>query len=198
MTYKNRHLSILLIAAFGACTRSTVQQLPSPSPTSPARALPPAASGAATPGGSTASATLHDASGKTVGTVTFTDTYTGILIVGTAADLGLGAHGIHVHEIGKCEAPFASAGGHFNPEHRQHGFRNPNGPHLGDLPNLDTPASGQLRFEFLLPGVTLRGSNAVLDGDGAAIVIHAGRDDYAADPSGNSGGRVACGVITAR
>jgi Cu-Zn family superoxide dismutase len=112
--------------------------------------------------------------------------------------VGLGAHGIHVHAVGRCEAPFTTAGGHFNPANRQHGFRNPNGPHLGDLPNIDTPAAGMLKFEFLLPGVTLKAENALLDADGAAIIVHASRDDYMGDPSGNSGGRIACGVITAR
>jgi Cu-Zn family superoxide dismutase len=145
-----------------------------------------------------ASATLHDASGRRVGTVTFADSYSGVMIRGTVSDLGLGTHAIHIHAIGKCEAPFTTAGGHFNPLTRQHGYLNPRGPHLGDLPNLTTPAAGSLTFEFLLPGVTLKGTNALLDGDGAAVVIHASKDDYLTDPAGNAGARAACGVITAR
>jgi Cu-Zn family superoxide dismutase len=128
--------------------------------------------------------------------VNFTDTYAGLLIRGTVSELGLGAHAIHVHAVGRCDPPFTTAGPHFNPENRQHGFRSPNGWHLGDLPNIDTPASGRLTFEFLLPGVTLRGKNALLDADGASIIIHASRDDYVTDPAGDSGSRAACGVIT--
>ncbi|HXT14830.1 MAG TPA: superoxide dismutase family protein [Gemmatimonadaceae bacterium] len=146
---------------------------------------------------SSATAILHDASGKQVGRVTFADSYAGVVVDGTVNDLGLGSHGIHIHAIGKCEPPFTTAGGHFNPGQRQHGYLNQHGPHLGDLPNLDTPASSSLHFEALLPNVTLKGQNALLDADGSAVVVHAGRDDYKTDPAGNSGGRVACGVITA-
>jgi Cu-Zn family superoxide dismutase len=133
-----------------------------------------------------------------VGAANFTDTYSGVLIVGNVTGLGLGAHGIHVHAVGKCDAPFTTAGPHFNPASKRHGFQNPQGPHLGDLPNIDTPAAGQLRFEFLLPGVSLKGTNALLDADGASIVIHAGRDDYKTDPAGDSGSRIACGVLIPR
>jgi Cu-Zn family superoxide dismutase len=115
--------------------------------------------------------------------------------VGDINGLGLGAHGIHIHEIGKCEAPFTSAGAHFNPGGKRHGFFNPDGPHLGDLPNIDTPAAGKLRFEFLMPGATIRGANAMLGANGAAVVIHGSRDNYRTDPAGDSGSRIACGVI---
>ncbi|HTJ24258.1 MAG TPA: superoxide dismutase family protein [Gemmatimonadaceae bacterium] len=176
-----------------ACSSPPPLQLPpSPSPSAPATRP-------ATPTSfAMASATLHDASGRRVGTVTFADSYSGVMIRGTVSDLGLGTHAIHIHAIGKCEAPFTTAGGHFNPLTRQHGYLNPRGPHLGDLPNLTTPAAGSLTFEFLLPGVTLKGTNALLDGDGAAVVIHASKDDYLTDPAGNAGARAACGVITAR
>lgn len=182
----------LCTAAGLACaSQPAVQTPPSPSPTTPATRVTPGAF-------TTASATLHDASGRRVGTVTFADSYAGVLVHGTVADLGLGAHAIHIHAIGKCEPPFTSAGGHFNPQGRQHGYLNPRGPHLGDMPNLSTPAAGSLTFEYLLPGVTLKGSNAILDADGASVVIHASKDDYLTDPAGNSGARAACGVITAR
>ena len=186
----------IIAAASAVCACSSAapapRPLPAPSPTSPAPAPPPS-----TPRGPalTATATLRDLAGGRVGTVTFTDSYTGVLVSGTVSGLGLGAHGIHIHEVGRCEAPFTSAGAHFNPEHRQHGFKNPQGSHLGDMPNIDTPAAGPLKFEFLLPGVTIKGNNALLDGDGAAIVVHGARDDYLTDPAGNSGGRIACGVI---
>jgi len=194
-----------LIAAAAAlvamsCSQPPVYTPPSPSPTAPAR--PPAnpASTAATmpPSGTSATATIHDLNGARVGTATLTDTYAGILVVGSVMNLGLGAHGIHIHGVGKCEPPFASAGPHFNPLGKQHGFENPNGPHLGDMPNIDTPAAGALRFEVLLTGMTLKGNNRLLDASGAAIVIHAARDDYKTDPAGDSGSRIACGVIVAR
>jgi Cu-Zn family superoxide dismutase len=145
-----------------------------------------------------ATATIHDISGTRIGTATLSDTYAGVLIAGSVTGLGLGAHGIHIHGAGKCEPPFTSAGPHFNPLGKQHGFENPHGPHLGDLPNIDTPAAGTLRFEVLVPGVTLKGANPLLDKSGAAIVIHAARDDYRTDPAGDSGSRIACGVIIAR
>ncbi len=179
-------------AVLACASQPSVQSPPSPSPSAPAtRPATPTSFG-------TASATLHDASGRRVGTVTLADSYAGVMIRGTVSDLGLGTHAIHIHAVGKCEAPFTTAGGHFNPQSRQHGYLNPRGPHLGDLPNLTTPAAGSLTFEYLLPGVTLKGTNALLDGDGAAVVIHASKDDYLTDPAGNAGARAACGVITAR
>jgi superoxide dismutase, Cu-Zn family len=171
----------------GACATNTAKQAPPPvsAPASAAPVAPP-------PAGATA--LLHDGSGSRVGNMSFADTHAGLLVSGTVSGLGLGAHGIHIHAVGKCEAPFTSAGGHFNPNGHKHGFRNADGPHTGDMPNIDTPAAGQHKFEFLLAGVRL---SDVLDADGAAVVIHAGRDDYVTDPAGNSGGRIACGVITA-
>lgn len=181
------------------CSHPAVYSPPSPSPTAPARpsATPPAA---ATPpaGGTSATATIRDLTGTRIGTATFTDTYAGILVAGSVTGLGLGAHGVHIHGAGKCDPPFATAGPHFNPLGKQHGFENSNGPHLGDMPNIDTPAAGTLRFEVLLPGVTLKGANRLLGANGAAIVIHSARDDYKTDPSGDSGARIACGVIVAR
>lgn len=151
-----------------------------------------------TPSSVSASATLRDQSGRQVGTVALTDTYAGVLLVGTINGIGIGAHGIHVHETGRCDPPFTSAGGHFNPAKRKHGFKNPDGHHSGDLPNIDAPASGTLKFELLAPGVTLTGSNGLLDGDGAAVVVHGAGDDYSTDPAGNAGSRIVCGVITSR
>ena len=185
---------VVCAGAVLACSspQPSVRLPPSPSPSAPAtRPATPTSFAMAT-------ATLHDASGRRVGTVTLADSYSGVLIRGTVSDLGLGTHAIHIHAVGKCEAPFTTAGGHFNPQSRQHGYLNPRGPHLGDLPNLTTPAAGSLTFEFLLPGVTLKGTNALLDGDGAAVVIHASKDDYLTDPAGGAGARAACGVITAR
>ena len=143
----------------------------------------------------TATAILRDLAGARVGTVTLSDANGGVLVEGNLTGLGLGAHAIHIHETGKCQSPFTTAGAHFNPTSKHHGFLNPDGPHLGDLPNIDTPAAGKLRFEFMMPGVSIRGTNPLLDSDGAAIVIHGSRDNYHTDPSGDSGARIACGVI---
>jgi Cu-Zn family superoxide dismutase len=187
-------LGVIALCGMGlACSTPAVHN---PTPPSPSPASPAPASPAPIAVGTTASATIRDGAGARIGTATFTDTYSGVLVTGSVSGIGLGAHGIHIHEVGKCEPPFASAGGHFNPAHRHHGFRSPEGPHLGDLPNIDMPAAGQLHFEFVLPGVTLTGTNAMLAGNGTAIVIHGGRDDYATDPAGASGARIACGVIS--
>ncbi len=185
--------SLIAGIALTACTSgstTTTTRVPVSSAPPPARTQPAPAYSA------TATATMHDLAGGRVGTVTFTDTYAGLLIRGTVAELGLGAHAIHIHTVGRCDPPFTTAGPHFNPEGHQHGFKNPNGPHLGDLPNIDTPASGRLTFEILMPYATLRGKNALIDGDGASIIIHASKDDYVTDPAGDSGARAACGVIT--
>jgi len=145
----------------------------------------------------TASAVLKDASGKEVGAATFTVTPSGVLISLDLTAVPPGEHGFHVHTIGKCEPPdFKSAGPHFNPDQTKHGFMTPEGPHAGDLPNLHVPADGKLQVEVLEPNVTLSGEAPLLDADGSALVIHAGADDYKTDPAGNSGNRIACGVIT--
>jgi Cu-Zn family superoxide dismutase len=107
-----------------------------------------------------------------------------------------GTHAIHIHEVGKCEPPFTSAGGHFNPLNKKHGFFDNQGRHLGDLPNIHVPEDAPLTVEFLVPQLSLSGGRtSVFDSDGSALVIHQGADDYQTDPAGNSGDRVACGVI---
>ena len=177
-----------LSAAVAACSSTASTGGAPPTPAGRVRS-------AIAPTGATATATLHDATGRRVGSVAFSETYAGLLVRGSVGDLGLGAHGIHLHAVGKCEPPFASAGGHFNPEQRVHGFNNQHGHHLGDMPNIVTPAAGRLEFEFVVPDVSLKGVNGILDADGAAIVVHSSADDYATDPAGNSGARIACGVI---
>jgi Cu-Zn family superoxide dismutase len=184
----------VLSAAVAACSSGSATTSGAPAP---ARGAPTPIRGAVAPTGATATATLHDATGRRVGSVAFSETYGGLLVRGSVSDLGLGAHGIHLHTVGKCDAPgFTTAGGHFNPEQRVHGFNSQHGHHLGDMPNIVTPAAGRLEFEFVVPDVTLKGLNPLLDADGGAIVVHASADDYATDPAGNSGARIACGVIT--
>lgn len=111
-----------------------------------------------------------------------------------------GTHGIHFHAVGQCDGsgttPFASAGGHFNPLGRSHGLDNPAGPHAGDAPNITVAADGTAHVSFTTDRVTLtEGSTSLLDSDGSAIVIHASADDQTSQPSGNSGARIACGVV---
>jgi Cu-Zn family superoxide dismutase len=135
---------------------------------------------------------LQDAQGKSVGKVTLVGTPNGLS--GTVEVKGLppGEHGMHIHTVGKCSgAAFADAGAHLNPGSKQHGLNNPAGSHMGDLPVLKVGADGKGKQHVLIKG----GFKDLLDGDGAAFVIHAATDDQMTDPSGNSGARIACGVI---
>ncbi len=139
---------------------------------------------------------LRDVKGKTVGTVRLLEAPHGLLVHGALTGVPPGTHAIHFHETGKCEPPFKTAGGHFNPEKKAHGVLDPGGSHAGDLPNLVVPVSGKLEFELFAPGLTLgAGPESVLDPDGTALVIHAKADDYRTQPAGDSGDRIACGVI---
>ena len=145
----------------------------------------------------TATAEMKNAQGETVGQARLRETPNGVLVAVTFTKAPAGEHAFHVHQTGRCEAPkFESAGGHFSPAGKHHGFMAANGPHAGDLPNVHVPKDGKLEFEFLIDKVTLReGESSLLDANGAALVLHAGADDYKTDPSGGAGDRIACGVI---
>ena len=109
-----------------------------------------------------------------------------------------GKHGVHFHETAKCEGPdFESAGAHFNPDDTKHGVENDNGPHAGDLPNIEVTEDGTGEFEFTTEYVSLLADkeNSLLDEDGSALVVHDKEDDGKTDPSGDSGDRIACGVL---
>jgi superoxide dismutase, Cu-Zn family len=147
--------------------------------------------------GERARATLKNLQGQTVGDATLTDTPHGVRIRVNLTKAPAGVHAFHIHETGKCEAPFTSAGDHFNPTEKQHGLENERGMHAGDMPNIDVPSNGALAFDVFHHAVTLRaGPNSLLDTDGSAIVIHDKADDYRSDPAGNAGDRVICGVVT--
>jgi superoxide dismutase, Cu-Zn family len=146
--------------------------------------------------GDTARAELRDAGGRIVGRAEARQVEGGVGVSIEASGVSPGTHGVHAHAVGRCDPPgFESAGAHWNPTDREHGAQNPQGPHLGDLPNLTVGSDGRGRLEFRIDGAVLRSSDGLLDSDGAAIVIHATADDYRTDPSGNSGGRIACGVL---
>lgn len=146
----------------------------------------------------TASATLRDLSGREIGTVALSDADSGVVVEGTLTGLAPGERGIHLHAVGRCEPPFESAGPHWNPDRRRHGTLGAGGAHRGDLPNLVIGADSSGALRGTSAGGALRGADGLLDADGAAVVVHEGADDYRTDPSGNSGKRVACGVVSAR
>ncbi len=144
----------------------------------------------------TANATLMDKQGNMVGHVKLTEIPHGVLIKAELYNMPPGVHAFHIHSTGKCEPPFKSAGGHFNPRGKAHGILKKKGPHAGDLPNIYVGDDGKLTFEVIADKVTLgKGKNSLHDDDGSAIVIHAGADDYSSNPAGNAGPRIACGVI---
>jgi superoxide dismutase, Cu-Zn family len=152
---------------------------------------------AALAAGPAGKATLKNAEGKDVGTATFTQAKGGVKVQVQVTALSPGKHGIHIHSAAKCDPPdFATAGGHFNPAAKKHGLKNPEGPHAGDMPNLTVGKNGKGKGSFTAKGATLgEGEGSLFGPDGTALVVHANPDDEKTDPSGNSGARVACGVI---
>ena len=144
----------------------------------------------AAPDGSTA--TLVDGSGRAVGTVSI-EADPGHATLGLmATGLAPGEHGVHLHAVGRCDGPgFQSAGAHWNPANRKHGILNPEGAHMGDLPNLTAGTDGKAMATLHV------GGGPLTDTDGTSLVIHAKPDDNKTDPSGNSGDRIACAVIAA-
>ena len=156
------------------------------------------ASVAPTTTGAAAVADLRNVNGQPVGSATLAQVGDVVRIVLEVQGLPPGTKGVHIHEVGSCEGPtFTSAGGHFNPLGKQHGQLNPQGPHAGDLANIVIGPDGKGRMETSAGQVTLgAGTNSLLDANGSALIIHAAPDDFRTDPTGNSGARIACGVIS--
>ncbi len=146
-----------------------------------------------------ASAEFIDAQNESTGKATLTETPNGVLVEVELEGLKPGWHAFHVHERGKCSAPdFKSAGEHYAPHGKKHGAKMKQGPHAGDMPNIHVGDDGKATFEVLLDRTSLGGGKASLqDKDGSALMVHEKADDYASQPSGNAGARVACAEIKA-
>ena len=145
-------------------------------------------------------AELKNAGGNVVGTATFTQQSDGARVLVQVNGLPSGKHGIHIHAVAKCDPPnFTSAGSHFNPAGKHHGLLNPDGPHAGDLPNLEVATDGTGRLDYTNSLVTLAAgpANSLFKPNGTSLVIHANSDDEISDTAGKSGPRIACGAILA-
>ncbi len=161
-------------------------------------ALSTAPIAAKSPVSAAASAPIFTADGHDAGYAVIVSQRDKAVLKISLSGLTPGEHGMHFHTVGSCKgAGFSGAGGHLNPDGKMHGTKNPAGSHLGDLPSITTDASGIAITEFPLGGSAKRLIAALFDADGTALVIHVGADDYLTDPSGNSGGRIACGVFKA-
>jgi Cu-Zn family superoxide dismutase len=141
---------------------------------------------------------LKDAKGNSVGMATISPAKGGgVSIALNVKGLPPGQHALHFHAVPKCEAPFTSAGGHFNPGNKKHGMQNPEGPHAGDMNNFTVDAKGKAKTTIVNKNVTMGSEpNSIYANGGTALMIHAAADDMKTDPAGNAGDRIACGAIT--
>jgi superoxide dismutase, Cu-Zn family len=143
------------------------------------------------------SAMITDRSGASVGTAMLYSQDGEVTVSVSLNGLPEGTHGVHLHTTGDCSASdFTSAGGHLNPMGNQHGSQNPQGAHLGDLPNAVISSAGVGTVSTILHGSSAAVIPQIFDADGTALVVHEGADDYMSDPAGDAGSRVACGVFS--
>ena len=191
-------LRTLIVAVSAMALAVACQQAPEPAASNDlAAANDMATANEAAPDAAILIPRLIDASGKEIGRVEMGEDANGVTLRLTAEGLPAGTHGVHLHEKGICDPPFESAGAHWNPMSKQHGRDNPMGAHLGDLDNMDAAAGSAVEKSFTIAGASIGGdANQLADADGMSLVIHADRDDYKTDPSGNSGDRIACAVLT--
>lgn len=143
-------------------------------------------------------AAMITADGEVAGTVTFRPTPHGVVVRAELANMPPGLHGLHIHETGACEPDFQAAGGHYAPEGHEHGYDNPQGYHLGDLPNVYIDQDGVGIADYFVPRLTLAAGGdsppyTLNDKDGSAVMIHEGADSY--NEKSGTGARIACGVI---
>ncbi|MBC2665039.1 superoxide dismutase family protein [Novosphingobium flavum] len=134
--------------------------------------------------------------GQPAGSIALVTSGAGYRLLGNVSGLPAGSHGIHIHAVGRCDGPaFTTAGGHLNPAMHEHGVLNPKGAHMGDLQNIAVIADGTGQIDLPLQGTRAQLDAGLFDADGTALVIHAAADDYRTDPTGNSGARIACGIL---
>ena len=148
--------------------------------------------------GVVAQAALIDTQGASIGSATITQSDPALLLKVRVSGLKQGTYAMHIHQIGKCDAPgFTTAGPHWNPAGKQHGLANMQGPHAGDLPNFNAASDGTANITVDLADMAVAsGAQPLMDSDGAALLIHAQADDNMTDPSGNSGARIICGAFS--
>ncbi len=145
---------------------------------------------------SPATALIRNAAGDSVGRATLREEGAGVRVQARFWNVTPGVHAFHIHDVGLCVAPFTSAGPHYNPDGRKHGLRNPDGHHMGDMPNVTIAADSTGTADFNVKGANLQsGGSTLLDANGSALVVHAAADDEVTDPAGNAGARIACGTV---